>query len=295
MNNPILISTAAYDGYDLSVSLKEISELEIKRVELAFIEGYTDPFTEAYFSSTNAKVISSLLSKHGLTCLSFASHIDLSQDTAVDRFKGRMGFSKEIGATYIISNAGPEHRQNQFMKNIEQLAQWAESFDIMIVLENPGDGKKNVIDHGQTAPQIIKQIGSERVRLNYDFGNLISHCFEKLRPEDDYKPALPYTAHFHIKDVTSDASGWHFTEIGRGDIDYETILKELALEPNPHPLCLEIPLRVSRARDASPRRATSPVALPRIRRVMSGSLRFVQKVLSSATVEMDRINMEKNA
>lgn len=295
MNNPILISTAAYDGYDFSVSFKEISDLEIKQVEVAFIEGYTDPFTEEYFSNANAKLILSILDTYGLTCLSFASHIDLSQDNAVDIFKGRMDFAKAIGATYIISNAGPEQRKKKFMENIEQLAQWAEPLDMMIVLENPGDGKKNVIDHGETAPTVIKQIGSKSVRLNYDFGNLISHCFEKLRPEDDYKPALPYTAHFHIKDVASDASGWHFTEIGRGDIDYDTILKELALEPNPHPLCLEIPLRVSRARDASPRRATSPVALKEIRRVMSGSLRFVQRALSSTPVQEESRNMERNA
>jgi sugar phosphate isomerase/epimerase len=295
MNNPILISTAAYDGYDFSVSLKEISDLEIKRVELAFIEGYTDPFTEGYFSKTNAKMISSLLNDYDLTCLSFSSHIDLSQDSAVDTFKGRMDFAKQIGATYIISNAGPELRQKQFLQNIEQLAQWADSLDMMIALENPGDGKKNVIDHGETAPKIIKQIGSERVRLNYDFGNLISHCFGKLRPEDDYKPALPYTAHFHIKDVASDASGWHFTEVGSGDIDYETILRNLVLEPDPKPLCLEIPLRVSRAWDASPRREPSPVALEEIRRVVHGSLGFVQKVLSSATAKMNRMDMEKNA
>lgn len=287
MDNPILINTAAYDGYDLSVSLKEISKLGIRLVDLAFIEGYTDPFTEEIFSDTNAKKTLSLLDDCGLECLTFSGHMDLSQDGAVDIFKRRMTFAKGIGAKYIISNAALKQRQKGFMKNIEQLAQWADSLDMMIALENPGDGKKNVIDHGETAPKIIKQIGSERVRLNYDFGNLISHCFEKLRPEDDYKPALPYTAHFHIKDVASDASGWHFTEIGRGDIDYETILKELAVEPDPKPLCLEIPLRVSRARDASPRRAASPVALEEIRRVVSGSLSFVRKALSSASVEMD--------
>ena len=117
--------------------------------------------------------------------------------------------------------------------------------------------------------------------MNYDFGNLISHCFEKVRPEEDYKPALPCIAHFHIKDVASDASGWHFTEIGKGAIDYRTILNELAADPEPKPMSLEIPLRVSRARDASPRRAASPVNLKEIGRIMSGSLDFVKEVLSS--------------
>jgi sugar phosphate isomerase/epimerase len=221
------------------------------------------------------------LDDYGLECLTFSGHMDLSQEGAVDVFKRRMTFAKGIGAKYVISNAALKKRQKAFMTNIEQLAQWADSLDMMIALENPGDGKKNVIDHGETATEMIHRIGSDRVRLNYDFGNLISHCFEKLRPEEDYKPARSCTAHFHIKDVASDESGWHFTEIGKGAIDYRTILKELAADPEPKPLSLEIPLRVSRARDASPRRAASPVDLKKIGRIMEGSLNFVKEALSS--------------
>ncbi len=54
MNNPLIISTAAYDGYDLDVVLGEISETGVDLVEIAFIEGYTAPFTEAYFNDLNA-------------------------------------------------------------------------------------------------------------------------------------------------------------------------------------------------------------------------------------------------
>ena len=46
MNNPILISTAAFDGYDLATAISEIAAIGADAVELAFIEGYTDPFTE---------------------------------------------------------------------------------------------------------------------------------------------------------------------------------------------------------------------------------------------------------
>ena len=281
MDNPLLVSTAAYDGYDLSVALEEIAKLEIDLVELAFIEGYTDPFTQDFFSHANAKKISRLLKERTLSCLSFSSHIDLSQKQAVDVFKGRMDFAKILGARYIISNAGPRQKLSQFMENIEKLAGWASSMEMIIALENPGDGRDNIINCGENAVPIIEQIGSDWVKLNYDFGNVISHCFEKLRPEQDYKHAQPHTAHYHIKDVASDESGWHFTEIGKGTIDYRTILRELGVEPVSKPLSLEIPLRVSRARDASPRRATSRVDLEEIRRVMRGSLNFVRNLLSS--------------
>ena len=281
VRHPILISTAAYDGYDLTVSLAEIAKLGLHRVELAFIEGYTDPFTEDVFSEANAKRITSILREYALSCLSFSAHMDLSGDQAVDIFKRKMSFAKMLDAKYIISNAGPLERLDVFMKNMGKLAELADALDITIALENPGDGKKNIIDSGQEAPDVLREIGSTRVRLNYDFGNLISHCFEKLKPEEDYKHALPYTSHFHIKDVASDETGWYFTEIGKGAVDYHTILKELVGLPEAIPLSLEIPLRITRAKDASPRRADTRVDLKAIEQVMRGSLDYVRNALSS--------------
>jgi sugar phosphate isomerase/epimerase len=86
--------------------------------------------------------------------------------------------------------------------------------------------------------------------------------------------------HYHIKDVASDDAGWYFTEIGQGTIDYQKILKELAVLSEPVPISLEIPLRIRRAPDASPRRASQPVDLAEIRQVMTGSVDFVKQVLA---------------
>ena len=102
-----------------------------------------------------------------------------------------------------------------------------------------------------------------------------------MRPEEDYRLALVQTAHYHIKDVAPDSSGWHFTEIGQGAIDYKRILVELAASAGERPLSLEIPLRITRAGDGSPRRAASPVDLKKIREVIAGSLNFVKAGLSS--------------
>ncbi len=280
MNNPILISTAAYDGYDLATAFKEISRAGVDLVEIAFIEGYTDPFTEDYFNDDNAAKITTLLAEHNLKCLSFSSHVDLSRDGIVEVFKNRMAFAKKLGSQYIVSNAAPLQNKSQFIQNIKELGQTAAGLKMVIVLENPGDGKANVMDSGEPAANLIEEIGQENVKINYDFGNLLSHCFEKIRPEEDYKLVRDCTVHYHIKDVASDDSGWYFTEIGNGTIDYQKILKELAALPEPVPISLEIPLRIRRAPDASPRRASLPVDLKKIRQVMTGSVNFVKQVLS---------------
>jgi sugar phosphate isomerase/epimerase len=281
LNNPLIISTVAYDGYDLAVAFREIAQTGVKLVEVAFIEGYTDPFTEDYFTDQNAAKISALLKKFGLKCLSFSSHVNLSQEGIVEVFKNRMVFARILGARYIISNAAPMTGKDQFMENIAELGKTAASLDMIICLENPGDGNPNVIDSAEPAARAIEEIGMDSVTINYDFGNLLSHCFSKLKPGQDYKHVLHQTGHFHIKDVAFDeTTGWYFTEIGRGTIDYAAILKELASFSDTVPLSLEIPLRVSRAPDASPRRASQPVPLEEIRRVMAGSVNFVKTVLA---------------
>jgi sugar phosphate isomerase/epimerase len=280
MNNPILISTAAYDGYDLTTAFKEISRAGVDLVEIAFIEGYTDPFTEDYFNDDNAAKITTLLAEHNLKCLSFSSHVDLSRDGIVEVFKNRMAFAKMLGAQYIVSNTAPLQNKSQFMQNIKELGQTAAGLKMVIVLENPGDGNANVMDSGEPAANLIEEIGLENVKINYDFGNLLSHCFEKIRPEEDFKFVRACAVHYHIKDVAADDSGWYFTEIGKGTIDYQKILKELAALSEPVPISLEIPLRIRRAPDASPRRASQPVDLAEIRGVMTGSVNFVKQVLS---------------
>ena len=151
---------------------------------------------------------------------------------------------------------------------------------MVILLENPGDGKANVMDSGEPAANLIEEIGQENVKINYDFGNLLSHCFEKIRPEQDYKFVRDCAMHYHIKDVASDDSGWYFTEIGMGTIDYQKILKELAALSEPLPISLEIPLRIRRAPDASPRRAALPVDIKRIRQVMEKSVAFAKRALA---------------
>lgn len=281
MKHPLLMSTAPYDGYDFPIALKEISALGVDLVEIAFIEGYTDPFTEAYFNIENANMLNALLRENKLKCLSFSSHIDLAQNDAVRIFTKRMAFAKMIGSSYIISNAGPTTQKKKFMENIAVLGHEAADMELMIVLENPGDGKANVLDSAKPAAKIIKEIGLNSVKLNYDFGNLLSHCFEKLRPEQDYKQALDVIAHFHVKDVAANENGWYFTEIGKGSIDYATILKELADLSEPVPVSLEIPLCVKRAPDASPRRAPVPMGLKTIRQILSGSVKFVKENMSA--------------
>lgn len=281
MNNPILISTAAFDGYNLATAIEEIATVGADGVEVAFIEGYTEPFTEEDFNQTHADEILSHLKKHGIACRSFSAHMDLTKENGVEIFKHRMIFARMLGADTIVTNAAPLAKKEEFLSNITQLGQAAKTIGIKIGLENPGDGKANVIDTASQAGPVIDEIALETVGLNYDFGNLISHCFEKVKPEEDYRFALPQTNHYHVKDVVRQGGSWEFCPIGEGMIDYKEILSAIASDPRPLPVSLEIPLRLARAADASPIRADKRADLDFIRQVLKRSMDFVRQALAA--------------
>jgi len=281
MDRIISISTAAFDGFDLSVAMDEISRLGVRSVEVAFIQGYTDPFGEEAFGPENAGRIQNLLSETGLSCFALSAHRNLGTSESAEIFKRRMEFARQIGAKIIVTNAGPGQEKKAFMSNMETLSRAAESLNLIIGLENPGDGKENIINSGKDGATVVREIDSEWVKLNYDFGNVISHFYERIRPEEDFIDALPFSAHLHIKDVKSNEQGWSFVEIGKGSIDYSLILKTLALKYPQIPISLEIPLRITRDRDAFPRRAASPLPLDEIRNVLQGSLDYVKGIIEN--------------
>jgi sugar phosphate isomerase/epimerase len=277
------ISTAAFDGYDLPTAFHEIAELGVNLVEIAFIQGYMEAFDENYFSDSNARTIQQALTGAGLSSLVFSAHMDLGDGDATTIFRKRMDFAKSVGADIIVTNAAVREKEQTFLRNISELARDAELMDLVIALENPGDGIPNVIDSAHDAADVIPRIGSDAVRLNYDFGNVISHFFERVRPEDDFVDGLGYTAHLHLKDVKRDRDGWVFTEIGKGAIDYRFILETLKAKSRKIPLSLEVPLRIRRRGDASPERAPEPVPLAEIRRVLAGSVACVKAMLATDT------------
>lgn len=271
------ISTAAFDGYDLPVAFEEIARLGVAHIEPAFIQGYTEEFGEDIFSASSARRLQAMTASAKVSCFSLSAHMNLTVPKTVEIFKRRMEFARILGAKIIVTNAGLKKDEKVFFKNMEALAREGEILDLIIGLENPGDGRENLVNTGEDGASLIRSLGSQWVRMNYDFGNLLSHRFEKVRPEEDYLHALPVSAHLHLKDVKKLADGWGFTEIGKGAIDYAGILKALAGNPAFLPVSLEIPLRFTRGPDALPRRGAAAVPLEEIRRVLHGSVEFVKK------------------
>lgn len=245
-------------------------------VEPAFIVGYTEPFDESSFTNARARQHLSWLEASGLRCHAFSSHIDLGREDAVAVFTRRMAFAHVLGAKVINTNAAVRTRTATFFANVEKLARRAEAMDLVIGLENPGNGEDNLINSAADGVELIAHLGTQWVRLNYDPGNTASHRPGRIDAAADAVMALPACAHLHVKDVVRDASGWSFVPPGQGEINYDMIMNAVANDAG-LPLAVELPLRLRRTPDAQPVRSREKISLEVIEANVRACLAFISR------------------
>lgn len=274
----ISISSGAYIGHPMHIAFEEVARIGGTHVELIFIHGFTDPFEESYFCDQNAAVVRALYKDTGLECGAFAAHMDLSTAEAVPQFIARMDFAKAIGAHFMITYAAPMHKEKEFYDNMETLVKHAQQLDLVIAFENPGDGQRNVIDAGRSGARVIKRLGSDYVKFNYDFGNLMTHFRHDLLPRQDLLNVLDNTVHLHIKDSRRIPGGWEFPAVGQGDIDFDNVFSDLQKREITLPFCLEVPVTQVRDVYGKPKPTPAPLSLEQTSAVLKESLDYTRKL-----------------
>ena len=280
MDPVISINTLAYDGYDLTIALQEIAKIGASHVELGFTRGFTEGLTEAHFSEASAQKINRLISDLDLSCIALSAHIDLTTEAAVDELKRRIDFGKRLGVKIVNTKVGAKSGRQQLEKNIEPIADYAESMNIIIGLENPAEGTDQIIASGKTGAEIVKIIGSDFIKLNYDFGNAFTYSKGKVDPVQDYKEALPYACHLHLKDLKKSSNGWDFTQIGEGVVSYDIILKELVEEKKLLPLSIEQLFIYTATKDLIVQRKAKVPQLSQISMSLKASLNYVDSFIN---------------
>jgi sugar phosphate isomerase/epimerase len=270
----VSVSTAPYDGYPVPVALDSLAACGARHVEPAYIVGYTEPFDEGAFTDAAAAAYAGWLAASGLGCHAMSSHIDLGREDAVMVFRRRMDFARRLGARVINTNAAIRGNADQFARNIEPLARHAEAIGLTIGLENPGDGRDNLVNDAAEGLALIGRLGLACVRLNHDPANTASHRPDLDDPVRDALAALPGCAHLHLKDVRRTEHGWFFTPLGEGDLGLDRLLAALADWPG-MPVGIELPLRLHRDAAAQPRRSPVPVPLSDIEAAVRRSLNYV--------------------
>lgn len=272
----VSISGAPYDGYGFPQMLESLKKIGATHVEPAFIVGYTEPFDESTFTEKNAVEYAAWLKEFDIGCFAFSSHIDLGREDAIEVFLGRMDFARSIGARVINTNASARATEKRFYENIAVLAAHADKLDMLIGLENPGDGSDNLLNTASDAQKLLNRIGHPRVGLNYDAGNTISHR-PTIDSTQDALDAMQYCLHTHIKNVQVRPEGYFFSPLDAGVADCAAIVQ--AIRPTNLSLSIEMPLRLHRKSDSKPNRSTDRVPLEKIETELTKAMQFVSQQL----------------
>ena len=308
-DSSIIISLVPFDGHPFALAVETLAEIGIQRIEPALIAGYTDPFDEAIFTTKLARSWRSVAAAAGLRCAAFSAHVDIGAPGGAAQISRRLRFAAELGAKRLVTNAAAAEYREEFFCAMERLILEAQRYGVIIALENPGNGRPNLIDSAQSAAELVARFGSPWVSLNYDPGNLLTHQ-PGLRPEEDVLSLdSQVLGSLHLKNAalgslakTAKGAGaastaaqalgaalakgaarvngpdgyWRFVPLCAGVIDYRKILAHTdKMVPRPE-YCIELPLRLRREFKGTPHRATKPVKIQRIRKVLVQSLEWLE-------------------
>ncbi|AZM96530.1 sugar phosphate isomerase/epimerase family protein [Vreelandella venusta] len=265
----VSVSTAAYDGYGFDVILPSLARCGVQQLEFAFIDGYVEAFTDSDFTQDFANELSSEMQRHGQHCRYFSGHIDLGLENAAARLEARCRFAAYLGASYVITNAATRERASTFFQHSDTLAAIARHYGVRILLENPGNGVPNLLNHANDAPGLLARLDAEAFGINYDIGNLLAHCPERDLLADA-RAAMPLADHFHLKPCKRRVNGIDFVAVGKGDVDDIKIASELLRQGKP--FSLELPFRLHRDANAQPWRDAQPLSLAMIESQVHRSL-----------------------
>ncbi|WP_210529025.1 sugar phosphate isomerase/epimerase family protein [Rubellimicrobium arenae] len=262
------VSTAAFDGHPWEVAFDSLAALGVEHVEPAFIKGYV-AFTEEDFQPAAAARMARLLSDRGLRPQGVSAHMDLSAPDAGRMLDRRIGFAAELGASHLITNAGPAAGREAILRRLEAALPALDDAGLILALENPGHGSGDLIGRGEEGAALAARLDHPRLRLNLDVGNLLTYA-GGLEP--GLSAALPHAAHAHLKDVAADGPDWRFVPLGTGLVDWPEVARTIARLAPDLPLAIELPLRLWRPGRGDPVRQPEPRPVPVIEEALRRSL-----------------------
>lgn len=272
------INTAIFDGHDIETSLKAIKSLGIEYVEFAYNQGYVGKLDASMFSKSHAEHLLSLLEQEGLKTIALGCTMNLASENAVEEFKMRIDFAQHLGVTYLNACTGPAAERTTIVSNLKELAAYAEDKGCVICIENGGDHNFSAFATANDGIDIITEVNSPALALNFDPGNSVS-LVPELDPAEEALIALPYCRHFHIKDVKIHDDRFTFPTLGEGTINYASIFPKLVSRKLP--FSIEKPLRMYRRKDALPVRGDKPESMETILRVLTESIAHIRQLAGS--------------
>lgn len=272
----LAVNTMVYRDIPLEEILPSVRRTGLSQVELSFTEGYVRfDEMEAFGSAASARV-KSLLADNGISCKSVAAHIDLGVSDAYEKMMRRLEFSSEIGADIVITNSAQVDKEEALVSLLERLSKQIAGTEMMIALENPGDGTGNLLSDGKAGAEFLRRHQIPRIALNFDCNNAFSYNQGRYNVIEDADAALPCSASIHLKDMKQHGDEWFFTAIGEGDFRYDLFFRKYREHGKPLPLVFELPIHMKRCPNWKMAPNGNPPGIEGIEKAIADSIRNVK-------------------
>lgn len=233
------VNSNCYHGYSIEQALDGIAAAGFRYVELTATKGWTEHvFPDQSFARLCE--VKERMEKLGLIPFSMSGHCNLMDADRLPDFVMNMRLANFFGCEYIVSSIGEAHLKDNatagnelLAANIRGLVPQLERYGLTLVLELHGEHAT-----GPVMEQIVRLVGSERVKINYDTANCV--YYGDVDAADDVDTCMADIAYLHLKDKAGARSAWDFPALGRGYVDFDTIFKKLAAARNNAPFSVEI-------------------------------------------------------
>lgn len=240
MKRILAVNSNCYHGFPIEDAIEGIQRAGFHYIELTATKGWTEHvFPDQSFECLAQ--VQDLLRAADLTPFSMSGHCNLMDEKRIGDFVMNMRLAAFFGCRYIVSSIGEAHLHDQSVADnatvaahIAALVPELDRHGLTLVLETHGN------DHGtgEVLSDIVRRVGSDRVKINYDTANVI--FYGRVDPVKDLASCVENVAYMHLKDKAGAPDTWNFPALGKGQVDFPAIFDLLDRAGNVCPFSVEI-------------------------------------------------------
>lgn len=236
----IAVNSNCYHGYSIEEAIAGIARAGFHFIELTATKGWTEHvFPDMPFERLLA--IRDALEAAELRPFSMSGHCNLMDPERIPDFVKNIRLAAFFGCDYIVSSIGEAHLKDHAVADNQAVAEslrallpWLERCGLTLVLETHGRGHGT----GAALADIVRRVGSPRVKINYDTANVI--FYGRVDPAEDLAACVSDVAYLHLKDKAGAPDVWDFPALGKGYVDFPAIFRLLDRAGNQSPFSVEI-------------------------------------------------------
>lgn len=176
------------------------------------------------------------LASHNLTPMVLRSDADLSLPTGLDRLAEQIETCERLGVRYLFLSVKRRDVPKPIIyERLRQAGDLARERAVVIALETHPD----LCTNGDAQIETMRQVHHPNVRLNFDTGN-ISFYNRNTDAPAELRKSIEYVATVEFKDHNGEFESWSFPALGKGKLDFKTVLDLLHHHRYTGPVTIEI-------------------------------------------------------